>query len=220
MCDFRRGHVTSECVSIAISCSLTDDAVFLIQSVDEGAGDQALVVDASQLGVAGTRDVHRAEGTIGKEEAVGIASGISVKTRNVSGVIDAEGDRAFGEWKGYGGEDAAPEHKAVGGRGAIRPRAHDIPGGVDPGGRRRGGPGEIDGRQNAATADEAVLDERSVEVGTDDLPGIVDANGLRSAPPAQTSTFQSVVVSIQSLVFTFQLSWSYRRLPRSRSNCD
>src|SRR5215472_2698362 len=95
MCDFRRGHVTSECVSIAISCSLTDDAVFLIQSVDEGAGDQALVVDASQLGVAGTRDVHRAEGTARKEEAVGIASGISVKARNVAVVIDAEGDRAF-----------------------------------------------------------------------------------------------------------------------------
>ena len=149
----------------------------LILSVEEGAGDQPVVVDSSQLGGAGTRDVHRAEGTVGKEEAVGIASGISVETRNVSGVIDAEGDRAFGEWKAYGGEDTAPEHKAVGGR-AIRPRADDIPGGVDTGGRCRGGPGEVDRRENAAAADEAVLDERSVEVGTDDLPGSVDAQLL------------------------------------------
>jgi hypothetical protein len=81
---------------------LTDDAVSLIPSVDVGAGDQAVVVDASQLGVAGTRDVHRAESTVGKEEAVGVASGIVVRTRNVPDVVDAEGDRAGGEGKVMG----------------------------------------------------------------------------------------------------------------------
>ena len=101
-----------------------------------------------------------AEGTVGKEEAVGVASGIAVRTRNVPDVVDAEGDRAGGERKVYGGEDTTPEHEAVGGH-AIRPRAHDIPGGVDTGGRCPGGPGEVDGRENAASADEAVLDERS-----------------------------------------------------------
>src|SRR5207244_2942488 len=93
--------------------SKTGDAVLPIQGVDADARNLSPVHDARQLGAAGARHVHGAEGPPGVDEAVSVAGGVAVDAGDLPDVADAEGDRAGGERKVEGSEHAGSEQKAV-----------------------------------------------------------------------------------------------------------
>ena len=159
--------------------SLTDKTVNLAQCVVASTGNQSYILYAGQEGVASARYIHCAEGSGGINEAMGDAAGIMVVAGDLSGVVDAPGPGARGEWKVDGSECAGLKQKAVG-AGAVRPASNDIAGGVNPGCRCAGSPGEVDSCEDTATADESMLDVGWVDIVAHDLSGIVGADRVWS----------------------------------------